>query len=121
MANKARKQAEVRGRRAELFAEILLRVKGYRILERRYKTKLGEIDLIARKRDVLVIVEVKQRATLDAAHASLYPSNLKRIENTASLYQGKHESLHDLGMRFDVVFVLPRFRLVHLQDAWRTY
>lgn len=121
MTSRARKQAEGRGRRAELWAELLLRLKGYRILERRYKTPLGEIDLIARTKNTLVIVEVKQRPTLEAAHASLYPSSLKRIENAASLYQGHHEALHNLGMRFDLVFVLPKFRIIHLKDAWRTY
>lgn len=121
MASKVRQQAEVRGRRAELWAEILLRLKGYQILERRYKTKLGEIDLIARKQSVLVFVEVKRRTDLQTAHASLHPTNLRRIENTASLYQGRYEKYYDFTMRFDAVFVLPKFRIVHLKDAWRTY
>lgn len=121
MANKARQQAEARGRRAELWAEILFRLKGYQILERRYKTKLGEIDLIARRRDMLIFVEVKRRIDLEAAHASLHPTNLHRIENTASLYQSRYEKYYDFSMRFDAVFVLPKFRIVHLKDAWRTY
>lgn len=121
MANKRRQQAEARGRRAEYWAEVLLRLKGYQILERRYKTKLGEIDIIARTRDILVFVEVKRRTDLETAHASLHPQNLHRIEDTASLYQSKNDKYYDHAMRFDAVFVLPKFRIVHLKDAWRTY
>lgn len=55
---------EKAGRRAETLAVWYLRAKGYSIVERRYKTKTGEIDIIA-------IVEVKQRATQEAAEASL--------------------------------------------------
>lgn len=121
MANKARRQAEIRGRRAELWAEIFLRLKGYRILERRYKTPLGEIDIIARKRNVLAIVEVKRRRNLQEAHNSLHTQNLRRIENAAQLYQERHTQYYDFATRYDAVFVLPKLRIIHLKDAWRTY
>lgn len=121
MASKARKHAERRGRRAEFYAAWLLRVKGYTILDMRYKTKLGEIDIIARKKNVLAIVEVKQRASLQAGHAALHPASLRRIENAAEIYQTRAPELSNLDIRFDAIFILPRFRLLHLQDAWRTY
>ena len=121
MASKARKKAEKAGRRAELWAQLWLCLKGYHILERRYKTKLGEIDIIAKKNNVLAFIEFKRRATLEAGHAALHSYSLRRIEETAALYQGQNINLEDLEMRFDVVFALPRLRLVHLKDAWRSY
>ena len=116
-----RQKAEIAGRNAEFWAQLWLLLKGYRILERRYKTKLGEIDIIARKKNVLAIIEVKRRATLEEGHAALHSYSLRRIEESAALYQGQNIKLQDLEIRFDVVFVLPKLRLAHLKDAWRTY
>jgi len=53
---KARRQREKLGRRAEILAALYLRLKGYRILETRFKTRQGEIDLIAMRKDLLVMV-----------------------------------------------------------------
>jgi len=61
---------EKMGRRAERLAALYLLLKGYRILARNYRTKSGEIDIVARKRRVVIAVEVKQRLTLAAAHES---------------------------------------------------
>ena len=67
MATRDRAQAERRGRRSENLAAWLLMLKGYRILGFRLKTPQAEIDLLAKRGDVLAVVEVKQRATLEAA------------------------------------------------------
>jgi putative endonuclease len=56
---------------AETIAALLLRLKGHRIIARRYKTPVGEIDLVALKGKRLAFVEVKQRKTLDEAGWSL--------------------------------------------------
>lgn len=114
-------QAEKRGRRAETWAALYLQLKGYRILARRYKTKSGEIDLIARRGNVVAMVEVKQRASFAAAHESLHPASLRRIENTADQYLNTHQTYENCDVRFDVIFVLPGLRIKHLTDAWRAY
>lgn len=62
-----RHKAYRRGHSAERLAALALMLKGYRIIGRRYRTKLGEIDLIARRKDVVLIVEVKARTTLEQA------------------------------------------------------
>ncbi|MFP3339830.1 YraN family protein, partial [Micrococcus sp. SIMBA_131] len=67
MPAEARQKAYRLGHRGEWLAAIALRLKGYRILARRYRTKLGEIDLIARRGDLVAIVEVKARPTVEAA------------------------------------------------------
>ena len=121
MKTNARQQAERRGRRAELLASLWLRLKGYRILEMRYKCVFGEVDIIARRGGILVIVEVKQRDNLQNAHNALRGASIKRIEAAGSYYQEQHEHLHALGMRLDAIFILPRMRIIHLKDAWRAY
>ena len=68
-----RRQAERKGRIAEICAAGLLLLKGYRILARRFKTPQGEVDLILRKRNALVCVEVKARADLGAALEAVTP------------------------------------------------
>lgn len=117
----SRVAAEKRGRRAEDIAALVLRLKGFKILERRYKTKLGEIDIIARRKNILAIIEVKQRRTVESGHESLHPMTLRRIEEAADLYQTRNSHVRDLEMRFDVIFVLPGWRIKHLADAWRRY
>lgn len=121
MKTKDRKQAEKRGRRAELLAEIFLRLKGYKILETRFKVHGGEIDIIAKTGNTLVAIEVKQRKNLQLSHDALTATTLRRIENTAAVYQEGHAKYHDHDLRFDAIFVLPNFRVHHLKDAWRAY
>lgn len=122
MAKAAKRiEAEKRGRRAENWAALFLQLKGYRILARRYKTKSGEIDLIARRGKTIAMIEVKQRETLEEAYDSLHPGSLGRIENTAAQFLSAHRAYVNCDIRFDVVFVLPGLRIKHLADAWRAY
>lgn len=121
MKSKGRKQAEKRGRRAEWLAAMFLRIKGYKILETRYKTSGGEIDIIAQTGKTLVAVEVKQRQNLQLSHDALTAMGLRRIENAAATYQENNEYMHELDLRFDAVFILPNLRIHHLIDAWRSY
>jgi putative endonuclease len=65
--NSKRTAAEKRGRTGETLAALYLRLKGYRILARRVRTPVGEIDLIAEKSGVIAFVEVKARTQADTA------------------------------------------------------
>ena len=66
-----RQSAERAGRRAERWASLYLRAKGYQILAQRFKTRDGEIDIAAKRGRHMVFIEVKQRQTLDAALKSI--------------------------------------------------
>ena len=74
-----RRSAERRGRRAEVLAALALMLKGYRIRAWRYRCPLGEVDLIARKGDLLIFVEVKARRELRAGVDAVTPTAARRI------------------------------------------
>jgi putative endonuclease len=107
-----------RGHRSEWFAALALMLKGYRIVARRYKTKLGEIDLIARRGDLVLIVEVKARPTLDEAMDAIGRESARRIEGAADLWLARQPDQAKLSMRFDMVAVLPRRWPIHVADVF---
>ncbi len=119
--NNKRKKAEIRGRRAERLAVFWLRLKGYRILAVRHKTPFGEIDIIARKGQILAIIEVKSRKTIGEAKAALHAANLSRIEEAAYYYQSRRPQYVNLAIRFDGFYVGSGLRLKHEKDAWRGF
>jgi putative endonuclease len=116
----SRKQAEKRGRRSEMAAALFLILKGYRILGRRVRTPLGEIDLIARSLSgVLCFIEVKARKSGGEALLSVGPRQQSRIARAAALYLARHPGLADKGSRYDIMLVEPGRWPRHLRDAWR--
>ncbi|HEY2070536.1 MAG TPA: YraN family protein [Rhizomicrobium sp.] len=113
-----RQAAEKRGRRGETLALLLLSLKGYRVLGRRVRTPLGEIDLVARAPSgVVCFVEVKARDRVEDAVGSLKFRQRERIARAAALYLSARPGLAQKGLRFDIVTVAPWPR--HLRDVWR--
>lgn len=121
----SRRAAERAGRRSELLASILLRLKGYRILGRRVRTRAGEIDLIARSLSgVLCCVEVKARKREETALEAVRFRQQDRIARAAGFYLNQHPQLGGKGVRFDLVTVgrrgFPRhFRGAFHPEDWR--
>lgn len=107
------------GLRAESFAAWGLRLHGYRILERRYKTPVGEVDLIALKGNMLVFVEVKAREKLSTALQSVTSRMQNRIVRAANYFIAQNSGFNGHDMRFDLVAVAPPFYWQHLDNAWR--
>jgi putative endonuclease len=94
------------GFEAEWLAAALLRLKGYRILEKRFSASGGEIDLIARRGGALVFVEVKARNNLDAAREAISADKRRRVSRAARAYLGRLPRLPKT-IRFDAVFLAP--------------
>jgi putative endonuclease len=118
----SRRRAAYRsGHRAEAVAALSLMLKGYRILARRYRTKVGEIDLVARRGQVLAIVEVKRRADFATGIDAVVPAAQRRIRRAAEQYVRRYPALGELGLRFDIIVITPFRWPVHVVDAWRDW
>ncbi len=106
------------GLSAESRAAAVLIAKGFRIAARRWKSPVGEIDIVARRRDLLVFVEVKARAALDAAAEAVSPRQRRRIIAAAEAWLAAHESDRWRKVRFDAVLVAPRRLPRHIAGAF---
>ncbi len=95
------------GRVAETFVALLLRLKGNRIVARRYATPVGEIDLVALKGRRLAFVEVKRRKTLDDAAFSVTAKQRRRIVRAAQYWLASHPAFAGHDIAFDVVLAAP--------------
>jgi putative endonuclease len=119
MSQLRKRQSDKMGRRAEIWAAVALRLKGYQILRRNYRVPVGEIDLIVRRGKTLAFIEVKYRAQVRAAQAAVGVTQWQRIERAASTFVGTHPRLQDKLWRFDVMACAPRTWPKHIEDAWR--
>ena len=114
----ARVAAFQTGLSAESKASAYLIAKGYRILARRFRTPYGEIDIVARRRNLLTFVEVKARASLDEAAYSVTPQQQQRIVAAAQFWLMTHPEHANFEMRFDVVLIAPKHLPRHLMAAF---
>jgi putative endonuclease len=96
------------GLSAESLAAALLIAKGYRILARRFRTPHGEIDLVAKRRQLVAFVEVKARASLDDAAFAVTPRQQGRIINAAQVWLMAHPEHAEFELRFDAILIAPR-------------
>lgn len=114
-----RRAAYARGRGAERLAAWWLRLKGFRILAEGFRVPQGEIDLVARRGDLLVFVEVKRRGRAEAAAEAIAARQRRRIERAAAAFLQRHPGLARCRLRFDAVLLAPRRLPRHLPEAWR--
>jgi putative endonuclease len=84
-----------------------LAVRGYRVLARRLRYPVGEIDLVARRGGTLAVIEVKARRDTASAMEAVTPRQRRRIARAG------------LALRFDVMLVTPWRWPRHVTDAWR--
>ena len=103
---------------AESRAAAYLMAKGYRILAKRYRTPHGEIDIVARRRNLIAFVEVKARATLDDAAFAVTPRQQQRIIDAAQGWLVAHPEHAEFELRFDAVLIAPGRLPRHLLAAF---
>ena len=103
---------------AESRAAAYLMAKGYRILARRYRTPHGEIDIVARRRNLIAFVEVKARATLDDAAFAVTPRQQQRIIDAAQGWLVAHPEHAEFEMRFDAMLIAPKRLPRHVLAAF---
>lgn len=115
----SRRHAEVKGRWAERVAAWSCRLRGFRVLAERYRTPVGEIDLVMRRGQLLVFVEVKARAVFEEALYALRPPQRERLARAAELFLRDHPIHGACMMRFDLIAISPWRLPLHIRDAWR--
>ena len=106
------------GLSAESRAAAYLIAKGYRIVARRWRSGVGEIDIVARRRGTLVFVEVKARAKLDDAAEAVIVPQRRRIIAAAEAWLAEHPDDGNSDMRFDAVLVAPGKMPRHIEAAF---
>ncbi len=112
-----RLRAERRGRVAETAAAWWLRLKGWRILDRRVRTPVGEVDLVARKGALVAFVEVKARATAAELDFAIDERRLARVAAAAEVLAPRYAGAED-DIRIDVILIAPGRALRHIENAW---
>ena len=106
------------GLSAESRAAAYLMAKGYRILAKRFRTPHGEIDIVAKRRNLLAFVEVKARASLDEAAFAVTPRQQARIINAAQAWLVAHPEHAEFELRFDAILIAPRHLPRHVLAAF---
>jgi putative endonuclease len=106
-----------KGQLGEWIAVLFLRLKGYTILERRFKTPFGEIDIIAKRGRTIAAIEVKFRQTLQEAAESISDYQKQRIQNAFLMFLKKYPKPADV-FRFDALLISPYKWPIHIKNAW---
>ena len=115
--NRDRRAAEASGRRGERIAGWWLRLKGWRILDKRVRTPAGEVDIVARKGNLVAFVEVKSRATAAELDFAIDERRLSRVAAAAELLMPRYAGPGD-DIRVDVILLAPGARPRHIENAW---
>jgi putative endonuclease len=113
-----RRSAHLFGLRAESIAALLLRLKGYKILARRFVVNGGEIDLVARRGGSVAFVEVKARADLEIAAIAISATKRRRIARAARVWLARNPWAASLTLRGDAIFVAPKRLPRHTPSAY---
>jgi len=106
------------GLSAESRAAAMLIAKGYRIVARRFRSPVGEIDIVARRRRTLIFVEVKARERLDDAAEAVIKRQQRRIIAAAEAWLATHPDDVNCDIRFDVMLVAPKSLPRHIVAAF---
>ncbi len=106
------------GLSAESRAAAYLIAKGHRIVARRWRSPVGEVDIVARRRNTLLFVEVKARERLDDAAEAILPRQQRRIIAAAEAWLARHPDDVNRDIRFDVVLVAPKSLPRHIEAAF---
>ena len=118
LASPARVAAFKTGLSAEMRAAAYLMAKGYRILAKRFRTPYGEIDIVARRGNLLAFIEVKARASLDEAAYAVTARQQQRIIDAAQAWLMAHPEHAEYELRFDAMLIAPRRLPRHLLAAF---
>lgn len=115
-----RVRAEQFGRKGEFWAKSFLALKGFVVIQERFKTRSGEIDLIVKRGQTLVFVEVKARRNKDHLDEAFEAVRKDRIIQAAHYWLSQNPQFQTRTIRFDVIGLAPFAWPVHIVDAFQT-
>ena len=111
-----------KGRHAEFLARLYMMLRGYRIIAQNYVigrgTTAGEIDFIAKKKNCIVFVEVKERETLDSAAYAITAKQQQRLIRGAECFMKNNPQYKGFDMRFDAILIVLPFTIRYIKNAW---
>ncbi|PPQ35661.1 putative endonuclease [Rhodoblastus acidophilus] len=113
-----RAKARAFGLRAESLAALWLRAKLYRILDRNFLARGGEIDIVAQRGDTVVFVEVKARPRMEMAQEAITALKIARISRAARFWLARNPWAVNFTLRGDAIFIAPGRPPFHLADAF---
>lgn len=119
-----RRAREIAGRKAEDHVARWLKLRGWKILDTRFKVSEGEVDIIARRKNVIIFCEVKQRETLSITEDIVTHTNITRVMEAAEIWVERHfETLGpDFEIRFDLALiegrVHPLSKIKYVENAF---
>lgn len=116
--DRGRVKAERRGRLSEYVAALYLLMKGYRIVAMRYRSRGGEVDIIARRGTVIALVEVKARGSAGKAVDAVGFSSQQRIRSAGDHWLSRQRDATSLSVRCDIVAIVPGRWPEHFMDAF---
>jgi putative endonuclease len=103
----ARQKARIFGLRAERLAVLLLRLKGYSILDCRFNVRGGEIDIVARRGEIIAFVEVKVRQSLDDAFLAIDAAKRRHLSHAVKVWLSGHPWAVAFSLRGDAIYIAP--------------
>ncbi|URW74763.1 YraN family protein [Sphingomonas donggukensis] len=112
-----RRAAEAAGRRGERIAGWWLRLKGWQILDRRVRTPAGEVDIVARRGNLVAFVEVKARQSVAERDIAIDHRRLSRVAAAAEYLMPRYAGPGD-DIRVDVILLAPGQVPQHIENAW---
>lgn len=112
-----RRLAEAAGRRGERLAGWWLRLKGWRILDRRVRTPAGEVDIVAKRGALIAFVEVKMRGSAAELDFAIDERRLARVAAAAEYLMPRYATAGE-DIRVDVLLLAPGTRPRHIENAW---
>ena len=114
----ARRAAYAYGLEAETLATLWLRARFYKILDRNFHIRGGEIDIIARRGRTIAFVEVKARGAFEDAHVAITRQKQRRIALAANRWVATHPWAMDYTLRGDAILIARGALPLHLENAF---
>ena len=102
----------------EKIAQGYLKDDDYEIIDTNFYTKVGEIDIICKKNNTIVFVEVKERQTLDSAAYAITAKQQQRLIRGAECFMKNNPQYKGFDMRFDAILIVLPFTIRYIKNAW---